>query len=61
MNMSKIKSMSKGQLASAYGVHIATFKTWLKPIKGLDLRDGQRILTPKQVELIIAHLGDPEP
>lgn len=53
--------MSKGQLASAYGVHISTFKTWLKPIKGLDLRDGQRILTPKQVELIIAHLGEPEP
>jgi transposase len=59
MNIPKTKSMSKSQLASAYGVHICTLKTWLKPIKGLDLHPAQRILTPKQVELIIAHLGEP--
>ncbi len=56
---SKSKSISKSQLASAYGVHISTFKTWLKPIKGLGLREGQRVLTPKQVELILTHLGEP--
>jgi hypothetical protein len=59
MELDKQSRITKSQLALWYGVHISTFKTWLKPIKGLDLREGQRVLTPKQVELILTHLGEP--
>jgi hypothetical protein len=51
--------MTKSQLARLYSIHISTLNAWLKPIKGLDLRNGQRILTPKQVALIMEHLGEP--
>lgn len=52
--------MTKGQLAKAYQVDISTFNRWLTKIKGLELDKGQRVLTPKQVEIIHAHLGNPD-
>ena len=55
----KPKTTSKGELARAYGVHISTLNNWLTLIPDLDLRKGQRVLTPKQVGLIIEHLGEP--
>jgi hypothetical protein len=53
------KIMSKGQLAQAYGVHVSTLNKWLKNIPDLNLMKGQRVLTPKQVRLIMEDLGEP--
>jgi len=53
------KTMSKGELAQAYGVHPSTLKNWLSTVPGLELRKGQRVLTPKQVRLTMEHLGEP--
>ena len=43
-----------------YNVHYDTFKKWLKNVPDLDLKPTQRILTPKQVEKIFNHLGEPD-
>lgn len=53
------KAMSKAQLADAYGVHPTTLRKWLQMVPNLGLQDGQRILTPRQVQLVFEHLGEP--
>ena len=55
----KPKTNSKGELARAYGIHLSTLNKWLTLVPGLDLQKGQRVLTPKQVGLIMDHLGEP--
>ena len=55
----KPKTISKGELAKAYGIHLSTLNKWLALVPDLELRKGQRVLTPKQVGLIIAHVGEP--
>ena len=54
-----MKTETKGTLAKKYGVHPNTFRNWLSKIPGLILQPHQRILTPKQVKLILEHLGEP--
>jgi transposase len=56
----KTKAYSKTELARMYNVHYDTFKKWLKGVPDLDLKPTQRILTPKQVEKIFKHLGEPD-
>ena len=51
--------ITKKVLAEQYSVSVKTINNWLKPIKGLELKTNVRILTPKQVELIYKHLGEP--
>ncbi len=53
------KTMSKGEMAKAYGIHISTLNKWLESVPLLELQKGQRVLTPKQVGLIMDHLGKP--
>ena len=53
------KTATKTELAKKYGVHYNTFLNWLKRIPELKLNSKQRVLTPKQVELIFRHLGEP--
>jgi hypothetical protein len=53
------KAMSKGKMAQAYGVHASTLNNWLAMVPDLELRKGQRMLTPKQVRLVMEHLGEP--
>ena len=53
----KKTACTKSQMAQSYGVHLSTFNKWISLIPDLDLRDGQRVLTPKQVSKIIEHLG----
>ena len=55
----KAKVFSKTELARMYQVHYDTFKKWLKNVPELELNKNQRILTPKQVEKIFNHLGEP--
>ena len=59
-NTMKIKSSTRTQLAANYDVSLTTFNKWLKKIDNLNLDPGTRILSPKQVELIVKHLGEPE-
>lgn len=46
-------------MAQMYGVSYNTFKRWIKKIPNLQLSEGQRVLTPKQVEVIFDYLGRP--
>lgn len=57
--MKQISVCTKSQLAQQYGVTYGTFSKWLKIVPDLVLTPGQRILTPKQIELIVQHLGEP--
>ena len=57
--MKSQKTASKSELARLYKVHLNTFSKWLKSVPGLDLKRYQRILTPKQVQLVFEHLGEP--
>lgn len=52
---------SVSELRGKYKVSPETWQIWINKIPGLNLTEGQRIYTPKQVELIILHLGEPEP
>jgi hypothetical protein len=56
----KIKAYSKSELARIYQVNYDTLKKWIDLIPNLGLRPDQRILTPKQVEMIIEHVGKPD-
>lgn len=53
------KPSTRNQLAKLYGVSPETFKKWLVKIPDLSLDTGYRVLTPKQVGIIIKHLGEP--
>jgi len=46
-------------LAAMYGVSLNTFKSWLMKISNLEIHRGQRLFTPKQVEIIFEALGTP--
>lgn len=54
----KITSYSRKELYTAYNVSWKTFKIWLLKISDLGDCEGKRF-TPKQVEKIINHLGQP--
>ena len=52
-----IKTYFKGELAKKYKVSLKTFNTWIKDIPGLAmLYPRQKILTPKQVRIIVEYL-----
>lgn len=57
--MKTYKSATRSQLAKQYGVSLETFKKWLVKIPDLVLEANERVLTPKQVCIIIEHLGEP--
>lgn len=53
------KPATRTQLAKRYGVSTETFKKWLVKIPNLLLDSNDRVFTPKQVGIIIEHLGEP--
>lgn len=55
----KASAATKTQLAQQYKVNYNTFIKWIKMIPELGLTQKQRILTPKQVQTIYYHLGEP--
>ncbi len=59
LNNTKFHSMNRTELAQKYKVSIPTLNKWLVLIPNLSLMENQRIFTPKQVEIIINHLGEP--
>lgn len=60
MTKQTTSTKSKAELAAMYGVHHSTLRNWMSRIPNLDLQKGQRLLTPRQVKLVMVHLGDPE-
>ena len=61
MKISKNKAMTRTQLASYYGVCLPTFNKMLVKVSDFTFDKSSRILTPKEIEIIIAHLGNPDP
>lgn len=61
MKISKNKAMTRTQLSSFYGVCLATFNKMLVKIPNFTFDKSSRILTPKEIDTIIEHLGDPDP
>lgn len=56
----KIKSYSAKELRNLYDVSHKTFSSWLKPIKDLiGIVEGKKY-SPKQVKIIVEHLGEPD-
>ena len=53
------KIITKKELARLYGIHYNTFAKWIKAIPDLKLMPKQRLLTPKQVAIIVNELGEP--
>jgi hypothetical protein len=55
----RYKAVSKTVLHQAYQCSPYTFRQWIKKIKGkLGSYDGG-LYTPKQVKVIVDHLGEP--
>ena len=59
MKISKNKAMTRTQLANYYGVCLVTFNKLLVKVPNFEFNKSSRILTPKEIETIINHLGDP--
>ena len=55
----KAETASKTQLAIKYKVSYNTFIKWLRMIPELELNPKKRLLTPKQVQIVYNHLGEP--
>jgi len=53
------KIRTKKELAQMYGVHYNTFKKWINAIPELKLMEKQRLLTPKQIAIIVNEIGEP--
>lgn len=65
-NMShfKVTTMSKKQLAAAYGISENTLRKWLRKVirknKILFTKtDNDKLLNPKQVQAFVNHHGEP--
>ena len=55
----KIKAQSKSQLATAYGVSLNTFNSWIKPFLDKIGEYRGKVYTPKQVKTVYGLLGEP--
>ena len=55
----RYSSTNRSELARRYKVSIQTLNKWLALIPNLELLANQRIFTPKQVCIIVNHLGEP--
>lgn len=52
----KYKTMSRQELMEAYETSYPTFRKWLAKIPDVDFK-GVRLFTPKEVKLIVSHIG----
>ena len=53
------KPLTQKELSKKYLVSYNTFKKWIKSIPELRLSANQRLLTPKQIDIIYTNLGEP--
>ena len=56
-----IKSYSKFELRTMYGISRDTLNTWLKPIESMLPHYNQKckVLTPAQIKVVFEELGTP--
>ena len=54
-----MKPKSKSQLAKEFRISYSTFSKWLKAIPELELKPNQRILYPKQINMLYEYYGEP--
>ena len=54
-----ISSITKSALAVQYNIHVNKLREWLKGVPNLQMKPFQKVLSPKQLELIYEHLGKP--
>ena len=54
------KTYGVKELRTMYAVSAGTFRAWLRSLPDLQLKPGQRILTPHQVQMIFKAYGMPE-
>ncbi len=54
-----MKSINKSALAKKYGISLRTLNNWLSQIPELGDINKVRIFTPKQINTIYRHLGEP--
>lgn len=59
METKRHKPATRIELAKRYGISLETFKKWLSKVPNLAIEASSRVLTPKQVGIIIEHLGEP--
>ena len=55
----RYETQTKSQLTSRYSVSRPTFNKWLNKIPGLEFTKEKRVFTPREVEKIYTHLGEP--
>lgn len=55
----KYQCLTKSQLSKKFNISLPTLNKWLDRIPELTDHKNERIFTPKQVELIFLHLGEP--
>lgn len=55
-----MKATNKTELAKRFNISYSTLIKWLKQIPELELTKGQRILTPKQIDILYEYYGNPE-
>ncbi len=55
-----VKSMSKTQLAKAYGVDVRTFNKWIKPFTKSIGKQMGRLYNPRQINIIFQCIGYPD-
>lgn len=58
----EVKTMSKSQLAAAYGISSDTLKNWIERLKKADsdkLGKTEKLLTPAQVTILVEVWGAP--
>ena len=55
-----IKSYTRSFLAEIYGVNVRVFSVWIKKIKTKIGAIHGRYFTPKQVQILFDHFGEPD-
>lgn len=55
-----IQAYSPKQIKRLYNVGTKTWLSWLKPIKETIGALEGKVYTPKQIQVIVSHLGEPE-
>lgn len=54
----ELKTISAKVMRDKYGVGVTTWTKWLEPLRDI-IPTYTKVYTPKQVDAIIKHLGEP--
>lgn len=54
-----MKAKFKYEVATEFQMSYNTFIKWIKDVPNLNLKKGQKLLSPKQILLIYSYYGNP--